>query len=145
MALARGHELTWFNRRRTNPHRFPDVEQIQGDRTVAEDVEQLRERRWYVVLEDSCCFPRVIDLVAAILEETVKQAWPPRMNRRSSPPGTSAADRPFSTLGDQFPILASSALRNGVRRPASAPAGGPSRVHPGHLSVLPRLGGGAAP
>ena len=54
MALARGHELTFFNRGRTNPHLFPDVERITGDRTVAEDVEQLRGREFDVVLYNSC-------------------------------------------------------------------------------------------
>ena len=31
-ALARGHELTLFNRGKTNTHLFPDVERIKGDR-----------------------------------------------------------------------------------------------------------------
>lgn len=73
MALARGHELTFFNRGRTNPHLFPDVEKIQGDRTVAADVEQLRGREWDVVLDNSCYYPRVIDMVADIVKDVVKQ------------------------------------------------------------------------
>jgi 2'-hydroxyisoflavone reductase len=73
MALARGHELTFFNRGRTNPHLFPGVEKIQGDRTVAEDVEQLRGREWDVVLDNSCYYPRVIDMVADIVKDVVKQ------------------------------------------------------------------------
>ena len=31
-ALARGHELTLFNRGKTNAHLFPDVEKLKGDR-----------------------------------------------------------------------------------------------------------------
>jgi 2'-hydroxyisoflavone reductase len=73
MALARGHELTFFNRGRTNPHLFPDVERITGDRTVAEDVEQLRGRDFDVVLDNSCYYPRVIDMVADIVKDVVEQ------------------------------------------------------------------------
>jgi len=73
MALARGHELTFFNRGRTNSHLFPGVERVTGDRTVAEDVEQLRGREFDVVLDNSCYFPRVIDLVTDIVKDTVKQ------------------------------------------------------------------------
>lgn len=73
MAIARGHELTFFNRGRTNPHLFPGVEKITGDRTVPEDVEQLRGREWDVVLDNSCYFPRVIDLVADIVKDSVRQ------------------------------------------------------------------------
>lgn len=73
MALARGHELTFFNRGRTNPQLFPGVEKIQGDRTIAEDVEQLRGRQWDVVLDNSCYFPRAVDMVVDIVKDSVKQ------------------------------------------------------------------------
>ena len=73
MALARGHELTFFNRGRTNPHLFPQVERIIGDRTIAEDVEQLRGRDFDVVLDNSCYFPRVVDMVVDIVKDTVSQ------------------------------------------------------------------------
>ena len=73
MALARGHELTFFTRGRTNPHLFPQVEKITGDRTIAEDVEQLRGREFDVVLDNSCYFPRVINMVVDIVKDTVKQ------------------------------------------------------------------------
>lgn len=73
MALARGHEITFFNRGRTNPHLFPGVEKIEGDRTVPEDVEQLRGRNWDVVLDNSCYVPRVIDLVTDIVKDSVEQ------------------------------------------------------------------------
>ncbi len=73
MALARGHELTFFNRGRTNPHLFPQVERITGDRAVAEDVEQLRGREFDVVLDNSCYYPRVVDMVVDIVKDTVRQ------------------------------------------------------------------------
>ena len=73
MALARGHELAFFNRGRTNPHLFPQVERITGDRAVAEDVEQLRGREFDVVLDNSCYYPRVVDMVVDIVKDTVRQ------------------------------------------------------------------------
>src|SRR5210317_1763488 len=36
-ALARGHEITLFNRGKTNTHLFPDLEKIVGDRKVSHD------------------------------------------------------------------------------------------------------------
>ena len=42
-ALARGHELTFFNRGTTNPELYPEVERIVGDR--AGDLAALRRAR----------------------------------------------------------------------------------------------------
>ncbi len=50
-ALARGHELTFFNRGRTNPHLYPEVERIVGDRQG--DLGGLEGRSWDAVL-DTC-------------------------------------------------------------------------------------------
>lgn len=47
-ALARGHEPTLFNRGRTNPGLFPDVETLRGDRDAG-DLAALRGRRWDAV------------------------------------------------------------------------------------------------
>jgi 2'-hydroxyisoflavone reductase len=52
-ALAAGHELTMFNRGSTNPELYPEVERVRGDRTRAEDLDQLRGRTWDVVF-DTC-------------------------------------------------------------------------------------------
>ena len=43
-ALARGHELTLFNRGRTNPGLYPGVERITGDRDGG--LSGLAGRRW---------------------------------------------------------------------------------------------------
>jgi len=50
-ALERGHELTFFNRGRTSPELYPEVERIVGDRLV--DVSALAERDWDAVV-DTC-------------------------------------------------------------------------------------------
>lgn len=51
-ALARGHEVTLFNRGRTNPHLFPGVEKLVGDRAVP-DYSALEGREWDVVMDNS--------------------------------------------------------------------------------------------
>ena len=50
-AQARGHEVTLFNRGRTNPGLFPDLEQLRGDRDG--DLEALQGRRWDAVVDTS--------------------------------------------------------------------------------------------
>ena len=46
-ALERGHTVTLFNRGRTNPDLFPDVEKLRGDR--GGDLAALEGRRWDAV------------------------------------------------------------------------------------------------
>jgi 2'-hydroxyisoflavone reductase len=57
-ALARSHELTFFNRGRTSPELYPDVEKLRGDRT--EDLSALREREWDAVIDTSGYVPHVV-------------------------------------------------------------------------------------
>lgn len=59
-ALTRGHELTLFNRGRTNAHLFPEVEQIRGDRT--ESLDPLAGREWDAVVDVATFIPRVARL-----------------------------------------------------------------------------------
>lgn len=51
-ALARGHTVTLFNRRRTNPGFFPEVEKLVGDRALP-DYSALEGREWDVVIDNS--------------------------------------------------------------------------------------------
>jgi nucleoside-diphosphate-sugar epimerase len=55
-ALARGHELTFFNRGRTNPDAYPEVERIVGDRNGG--LPALRGRHWDTVVDTSGYLPR---------------------------------------------------------------------------------------
>src|SRR3954471_11069998 len=50
-ALARGHELTLFNRGRTAPELFPEAEHLRGDRHG--DLDALRGREWDAVIDTS--------------------------------------------------------------------------------------------
>lgn len=70
-ALLRGHEVTLFNRGRTNAHLFPDLEKITGDRKESHDA--LKGRSWDVVIDTSGYFPRVVREAAAALAGNVGQ------------------------------------------------------------------------
>src|SRR3954452_7223816 len=57
-ALERGHEVTLFNRGRTHPELFPDVEKLRGDRDG--DLGALRHRDFDAVVDTSGYVPRVV-------------------------------------------------------------------------------------
>jgi 2'-hydroxyisoflavone reductase len=57
-ARARGHEVTLFNRGRTHPDLFPDVERLRGDRDG--DLAGLAGRSWDAALDTSGFLPRVV-------------------------------------------------------------------------------------
>ena len=67
--LARGHELTLFNRGKSNPELFPQIEQLRGDRDGGLDV--LLGRRWDVVIDTSGYFPRIVQASAEALSQVV--------------------------------------------------------------------------
>ena len=65
MALARGHEVTLFNRGQTNPELFPEVEKLRGDRDG--DLSALEGREWDAVIDPSGFVPRVVRASAELL------------------------------------------------------------------------------
>jgi 2'-hydroxyisoflavone reductase len=67
IALARGHELTLFNRGRTNAELFPDVEQLHGDRK--RDLSLLAGRSWDAVIDPSGYIPADVRASAEQLRE----------------------------------------------------------------------------
>ncbi|MBU2500588.1 twin-arginine translocation signal domain-containing protein [bacterium] len=70
-ARSRGHEITLFNRGRTNQHLFPDLEKLIGDRDG--DLEALRGKTWDVCIDTSGYIPRMVDESAALLRDAVEQ------------------------------------------------------------------------
>jgi len=68
-ATARGHQLTLFNRGRTDPSPIAGVEQIHGDRE--HDVSLLAGREWDVVIDTSGYLPRVVTASAELLAGAV--------------------------------------------------------------------------
>src|SRR3954451_2530392 len=74
-AQARGHELTLFNRGRTRPGLFPNVETLLGDRDPekGEGLNALRSRKWDAVIDNSGYFPRQVSASAKLLAPNAKQ------------------------------------------------------------------------
>jgi 2'-hydroxyisoflavone reductase len=68
-ALARGDEVTIFNRGRTSTHLFPVVERLQGDRDGGLD--PLGGREWDIVVDTSGYVPRVVRQSAELLASAV--------------------------------------------------------------------------
>lgn len=68
-ALERGHTVSLFNRGRTNPHLFPNVEKFVGDRDGGLDV--LRGHSWDAVIDTSGYVPRVVRDSAELLSDNV--------------------------------------------------------------------------
>ena len=66
LALARGHEVTLFNRGTSDPNAFDGVEQIHGDRDGG--LAGLQGREWDGVLDTSGYVPRVVRMSAELLE-----------------------------------------------------------------------------
>src|SRR5215207_4194403 len=70
-ALARGHEVTLFNRGETNPELFAEAEQLRGDREG--DLAALEGRSWDAVIDPSGYVPRVVRASAELLADAVEQ------------------------------------------------------------------------
>jgi len=70
-ALVGGHEVTLFNRGKTNPNLFPRVETILGDRE--HDLDKLSGRIWEAVIDTSGYLPRIVRLSAEVLEANVSR------------------------------------------------------------------------
>lgn len=68
-ALERGHEITMFNRGKTAPDMFPDVERLIGDRNGQLDA--LKGREWDAVIDNSGFFPRHVRESAELLKGNV--------------------------------------------------------------------------
>ena len=71
-ALARGHEVTLFNRGKTKTELFPDLEKLKGDRDG--DLASIEEavaagRRWDVVIDNTASIPRWVTASAGLLAD----------------------------------------------------------------------------
>ncbi|MCU0464437.1 MAG: epimerase [Anaerolineae bacterium] len=67
-ALAAGHEVTLFNRGKSNPAAFKDVETITGDRTT--DLDKLKGRTWDAVIDPSGYIPKHVGASAQALKDS---------------------------------------------------------------------------
>jgi 2'-hydroxyisoflavone reductase len=69
-ALDRGHTVTLFNRGRTNPQLFPEVEKLVGDR--GGDLTALEGRTWDAVIDNSATDPTWVQRSASLLASAVQ-------------------------------------------------------------------------
>lgn len=70
-ALKRGHKVTLFNRGKTRPGLFPDVEKLHGDRDG--DLKALEGRKWDAAVDTSANVPRIVKAAADLLAPNLKQ------------------------------------------------------------------------
>ncbi len=69
-ALEQGHEITLFNRGKTNPELFPQVEKILGDRDT--DISMLQGRTWDICIDTCGYVPRVVRKSCKMLGNAVE-------------------------------------------------------------------------
>lgn len=70
-AIARGHNLTLFNRGKSNPDIYPTIETITGDRET--DLDKLDGRTWDAVIDTCGYVPRIVRLSAQALKDKARQ------------------------------------------------------------------------
>jgi 2'-hydroxyisoflavone reductase len=70
-AQARGHVVTLFNRGKTRPELFPEIEKLRGDRDK-NDYASLKDRSFDVVVDTAPYAPREVKDTAAALGDRVK-------------------------------------------------------------------------
>ncbi len=68
-ALGRGHEVSIFNRGKSGPEMFPQIENLVGDRN--DDLEALKGRKWDAVIDNSGFVPRWVKQSAELLSGSV--------------------------------------------------------------------------
>ena len=71
LAVEHGHDVTLFNRGKTNASLFPQLRHLKGDRNG--DIGALAGRSWDAVIDDSGYFPRAVRLTAELLAPSVRQ------------------------------------------------------------------------
>ncbi len=71
LARSRGHEVTLFNRGKTNEHLFPDLVKLKGDRDG--DLVALETGTWDVCLDTSGYIPHMVKDSAELLKDRVGQ------------------------------------------------------------------------
>ncbi len=73
LAQKNGHTVTIFNRGKTRPGLFPDVEKLQGNRDPKKDegLKALEGRKWDVVFDDCGYYPRHVKASAELMAPNI--------------------------------------------------------------------------
>ncbi len=66
------YELTLFNRGETNPHLFPQISKIRGDR-YSNDIDQIGKQDWDYVIDLSCYYPKSLERILKNLNTKLKR------------------------------------------------------------------------
>jgi 2'-hydroxyisoflavone reductase len=97
-ALGRGHELTFFNRGRTRPELYPEVERLQGDRSG--DLSALAGRRWDAVLDTCGYLPDVVRASADALADSGRYCFVSSVSVYADSSVRQDESGPVAELGD---------------------------------------------
>jgi 2'-hydroxyisoflavone reductase len=98
-ALARGHEVTLFNRGETNPELFPEAEKLRGDRTT--DLEVLSGREWDAAVDTAGYVPAVVRASAEALRDAVEHyLFVSSISVYASQSSSNNEESPVAELGD---------------------------------------------
>ena len=103
-ALARGHHVTMFNRGKTRPELYPQVEKLHGDRDPdkGDGLRALEKGQWDVVIDNSGYYPRMVNASAELLATRSKQyIYISSVSAYKEPnPIGGLEDAPLSTMED---------------------------------------------
>jgi len=97
-ALARGHDVALFNRGRTNPELYPEIERLVGDR--AGDLAALRGRDFDAVVDTSGYFPRDVAASCDALADTGRYCFVSSVSAYADLSDAVDEDSPLAKLGD---------------------------------------------
>jgi len=103
-ALQRGHTITMFNRGKTRPELYPNVEKLLGDRDPDKDegLKSLEGGEWDVVIDNSGYYPRHVKASAELLSTKVKHyIYISSVSAYAEPsPINGLEDAPLATMPD---------------------------------------------
>jgi len=99
-ALRRGHEVTLFNRGKSNSTLFPDIELLVGDRNNGLD--SLKGRKWDAVIDNSGYVPRHVTDSARLLSPSVSHyLFISSISAYASFEKPNHEDSPLATMADE--------------------------------------------
>ena len=99
-ALRRGHEVSLFNRGRTNNELFPDLKLFKGDRNSG--LQSLKGGEWDVVVDNSGYVPRYVEDSASLLSSVVSHyLYVSTISVYAVSPAPITEESPLTTMEDE--------------------------------------------
>jgi 2'-hydroxyisoflavone reductase len=95
-AVEQGHEVTLFNRGKTNPELFPEVEKLRGDRAV----DPIPSGAWDGVIDTSGLLPGVVRASAEALRDSQRYLFVSSISVYADLSEGPTEDSPRAQLGD---------------------------------------------